>query len=90
MIEYSNIAVEWQTYKYQASLYYWAIVSFWNVSLYLPHALLFLPFVRVQEQHRRLGRLRLQPQRRSAGIQGAIQVPGELTFSVAALPQPQP
>lgn len=40
MIEYSNTAVEWQTYKYQASLYYWPIVSFWNVSLFLPHALL--------------------------------------------------
>lgn len=47
-------------------------------------------FPRPQEQHRRLGRLRLQPQRHRAGVPRALQVPGELALGVAALPQPQP
>lgn len=43
-----------------------------------------------QEQHRRLGRVRLQPQRHLPGLQRALQVPGELTLRLAALSQPQP
>lgn len=43
-----------------------------------------------QEQHRRLGRVRLQPERHLAGLQRALQIPGELTLRLAALSQPQP
>lgn len=43
-----------------------------------------------QEQHCRLRRVRLQPQRHLTGFQRALQVPGKLSVRLAAVSQPQP
>lgn len=47
-------------------------------------------FPHTQEQHRCVCGVCLQPQCHITGFQGALQVPGELAFGVAALPEPQP
>lgn len=61
-------------------------VSFQGSLTCLPFSLPRSP----QEQHRRLGCVRLQPQCHLPGLQRALQVPGELTLCLAAVSQPQP
>lgn len=48
-----------------------------------------MSFSILQKQHCCICGVHLQSQCHSAGFQGALQVPGELPLSVAAVPQPQ-
>lgn len=48
------------------------------------------PCLSVKEQHRRLGRVRLQPERHHAGLQRTLPFPGEPSLHLAAHSQPHP
>lgn len=67
----------------------------WHFCLFAPPPRLPIlcfspPFPHTQEQHRCVCGVCLQPQCHITGFQGALQVPGELAFGMAALPKPQP
>ena len=69
---------------------YFFVNIFYSIYINSPSFTPYVSLFALQEQHCCICSVCLQPQCHPAGLQRSIQVPRELTLSLAALPQPQP